>query len=101
MADRDAEALKIHARDAVKFAAGSVTLPILYAEIGQPPHPLASGVLLEADQRLFILTAAHIFDGCDLARFYVPAGPIQGSLNWIAEPRSKFRAGKASSCQLV
>lgn len=79
MADRDAEALKIHARDAVKFAAGSVTLPILYAEIGQPPHPLASGVLLEADQRLFILTGAHIFDGCDLARFYVPAGPIQGS----------------------
>lgn len=66
-----------HAREAAKQFAGSVTVPIMYP-VNDQPHPIGTGTLLSVRSRLFIITAAHLFEGQQLNRFYVPNGRASG-----------------------
>lgn len=58
------------------FAAG-VTIPLLYGD-DEFPRPVGTGTLVSVNERLFIVTAKHLFDDCDVNAFALPAGRIKG-----------------------
>ncbi|MEQ1709366.1 MAG: hypothetical protein ABL864_13650 [Terricaulis sp.] len=74
--------LQRHAKEAVKQFAGSVTVPILYPMDGQLV-PIGTGVFLSVQSRLFIVTAAHLFSGQQLDKFYVPTGRVNAKATRI------------------
>jgi hypothetical protein len=58
----------------------SVTIPILYDHETQGTNQVGTGTLFTADNRLFLVTAAHLFDGLDpehdqdrFGRFAIPS----------------------------
>lgn len=62
----------------IKHLAARVTIPLAYAEGREFPWPVGSGTLLRGGDRLFILTAAHIFDKCDIDKFWIPSDRVGG-----------------------
>ena len=64
--------------DAIKHLGARVTIPLAYAKGVEFPWPIGSGTLVHNCDRLFILTAAHVFDGCNINRFWVPTDRLGG-----------------------
>jgi hypothetical protein len=55
---------------AVEQFTKQVTVPVLYD--GEEFDQIGTGTLFTLDDRLFLVTAAHLFDGADPANFSIP-----------------------------
>jgi len=85
-------------RDALGAFMASVTVPILYDCETKGVHQVGTGTLFTLDGRLFLVTAAHLFDGLDperLGRFAIPCRRTTqpwslGSYNLLKPKQSEF-----------
>ncbi len=81
----------------IKHLGARVTVPLAYAAGNDFPWPEGSGTLLHKNDRLFLLTAAHIFDDRDINRFWLPTDrvggrprPIGSAKLWRPKKRDQF-----------
>lgn len=64
--------------DAVRFFAKNVTPPLLYGEGDTLPGPIGTASLLQIADRLFLISAAHNFEGAALDSFAIPENRQKG-----------------------
>lgn len=65
------------AKEAVKRFTGMAVVPVMRPIAGEI-RPIGTGTLLRVNSRLFVITAAHLFDDAALNQFYLPTSAVNG-----------------------